>query len=202
MERNFGLDFIKGIAVLLMIFANTSIYFIDLTNNYSVRFIFSIAAPVFLFLTGYISQMTLSKKNNSRSNFFYRAFQILFLGAMIDVIFWKSVPFVTFDILYLIAISHFLMMIINYKQKFLLLLLLFFCFFLTNYFPDYRFAINDLSINSNLTYKDLYNSKPIQRLLFDGWFPILPWLAFVFLGAITFENRLFVNKNSLFFPIR
>jgi hypothetical protein len=44
MEINFSLDFIKGIAVLLMIFANTSIYFIDLTNNYSVRFIFSIAA--------------------------------------------------------------------------------------------------------------------------------------------------------------
>ena len=82
MNRSHSLDLIKGIAVLVMIFANTSVYFFNFIDFNFIRLICSFAAPVFLILTGYFTQLNLLKNDINKSiltvdSDFYR-FQILY----------------------------------------------------------------------------------------------------------------------------
>lgn len=48
---------------------------------------------------------------------------------------------------------------------------------------NYRFSINELT---SFSITSLIEANPIKRMLFDGWFPLLPWLSFFLLGSISF----------------
>lgn len=199
MNRSNVIDFIRGIAVIIMILANTIPYFIDLEKFIFIRFIFSLAAPIFLLITGYVTQISLSNRDLNRAKFISRICQILFFGVFIDVFFWKSIPFMTTDILYLIAFSQFLLLLFNEKINIFLILLIFSASVLMHDIFIYRFDIPDLSINSNIDFTSIINLNPIKRFLFDGWFPVFPWVAFVFLGAISFRYKAFISQNYLYF---
>jgi fucose 4-O-acetylase-like acetyltransferase len=198
MERSHSLDFIKGVAVLVMIFANTTGYFINLTDYNFVRLIYSFAAPVFLVMTGYFSQMNLLKYNSNKKILIGRAFQILSIGVFIDLICWGTIPFITYDILYLIAFSQIFMIFIDFKYYIFVILLFIGGSFFLPYLISYRFEIDEIQLQS-VSFKNLYDANPIKRLFFDGWFPVFPWLAFVLMGAFTFSHRIFFTKYSTHF---
>lgn len=202
MERSHSLDLIKGIAVLVMIFANTSIYFFNFKEFNLVRLICSLAAPIFIVLTGYFTQMNLFKQSVNKNALITRALQILFLGAFIDLALWQTIPFITFDILYLIGFSQLILIFLNSKYFNGLILLIFLGTFLLPYIIKYRFEIDDISLQLFDGYKTILIAAPLKRLLYDGWFPLFPWFAFALMGASAFKNRLFFSKNSnYFFPI-
>lgn len=201
MNRSHSLDLIKGIAVLVMIFANTSVYFFNFIDFNFIRLICSFAAPVFLILTGYFTQLNLLKNDINKSILVRRSLQILCLGAFIDIVFWGTIPFITYDILYLIAFSQLILIFIDFKYyTFLILLILLGSFIIPNLI-SYRFEIEELPILSFDSFVAIANANPIKRLFFDGWFPILPWLAFVLMGALTYRNKIFFSKYSAYFLI-
>ena len=184
MGRSSTIDILRGVAVIIMIFANTTQYFIDLSNQNFVRFIFSLTAPVFLVITGYVTEILLNSITHSKKKITLRIFQILFFAIIIDLVFWKAMPFVTFDILYLIAASQLFLILINKRHQFAVVLIVLIGTLVMHAAFEYRFDIPDLTLD-NLNQKDIVRSiQPLKRFLFDGWFPIFPWLGFVFLGAI------------------
>lgn len=202
MNRSDIIDLVRGIAVLIMIFANSSPYFIVLDNQYTLRFVFSIAAPIFLIITGYCSQSSYINSTQVFKRHLLRIFQIFIIGSFIDAVFWRSVPIVTFDILYLIAISQLVLLFINKlgpKALILFILLIFVGNYLAHNTWIYRFENPDFNFQT-VKFKLLFKADVFQRMLFDGWFPILPWMGFVFLGALSFHFKQVIDyiKNILF----
>lgn len=200
MERSHSLDLIKGIAVLVMIFANTSIYFFNFKEFNLLRLICSLAAPIFIVLTGYFTQMNLLKQVVNKKILITRALQILFLGAFIDLALWQTIPFITFDILYLIAFSQLILIFLNSKYFNSLIFLIFLGTFLLPYIITYRFEIDDIPLQLFDGFKTILLSAPLKRMIYDGWFPLFPWFAFALMGASAYKNRLiFSNKSNYFF---
>lgn len=184
MERNTTIDLIKGIAAVIMIYANTVPYFFNFESEFFIRLLFSVAAPIFIISSGYITQINITNQGLKKSKFIYRVIQILFFGVVIDAFFWHSIPFVTFDVLYLIGLSQLLLLLINKKHFFIVALAIFIISFISHHFFYYRFTINELS---SFSINSLINANPIKRMFFDGWFPLFPWLGFFLLGSFTQE---------------
>ena len=51
------IDFLRGIAVFIMIISNSTPYIFNLSSYNTIRIIFSLAAPIFIFLSSYTTQM-------------------------------------------------------------------------------------------------------------------------------------------------
>jgi uncharacterized protein len=198
MERNYNLDIFKGVATFIMIFANTSSYFFNLSDNFIIRLIFSFAAPIFIISSGYITQKNLLNLNIPKSKILYRVFQILFFGVFIDVLFWHSIPFITFDVLYLIAFCQLFLLLTNKKYLVYSSILVLLTSILLHQIYFYRFHIPETKI---LNLNSLIISNPIKRLFFDGWFPIFPWLTFFLLGALSFNFSYLLSKYKKVFVI-
>lgn len=198
------IDFVRGLAVVIMIFANSTPYLFDLKDIYSIRFIFSVAAPIFIFLAGFTSQMNFEKGKQVTFN---RIFQILLIAVFIDIAIWRSVPFYTFDVLYLIAVSKFLLLFIQKINKpksiFIVFIALALTYSLLTNKMLFRFEIPDLLLSEFVNDPSLYvNSNPLTRFLFDGWFPIFPWVFIILTGSLFYKLYTLINvKQSISFII-
>lgn len=184
MERNYIIDLFKGLAVFIMIFANTSPYFFNLNDQLIIRFLFSLAAPVFIICSGYITKKNLSNLEFKKSKLLFRIFQILFFAAFIDFFFWHSIPFITFDVLYLIGFSQLFLFIINKKYLMYFLIITFLISILLHNSFIYRFDINEIK---SFSLNTIFDANPLKRMFFDGWFPVFPWLTFFMLGSLSSE---------------
>lgn len=204
------LDYLRAFAILIMIFANASPYcFFGVKTITGIRILFSIAAPIFIFLLGY----TFALNNERRPNLNrqrMRSIQILSIAVIIDLIVWRITPFRTFDVLYLIGFTSFFLTYlekiksINILAIFVLIILAIHIYFLDTI--NYRFDNNDSAVTHIDSYK-IFFSDSLRRLVFDGWFPVFPWLAIALIGYITFfikptiNNQRFYGASSLFFII-
>lgn len=183
-SRNTSLDLLRGIAIVIMVFANSAPYILTTsTPPLLIRIFFSCAAPLFIFLSGYSLNLAL-KNNKSIRELILRAGQILLIAIAIDVFIWRIVPFETFDVLYLISISQLILILLhplmsNFKLIILVGLMILFCLLISNF--TYRLQL----VEHEITYYKIANYSllsSIKRMLFDGWFPILPWFIISFSG--------------------
>ena len=197
------IDFLRGIAVFIMIIANSTPYIFNLSSYNTLRIIFSLAAPIFIFLAGYTTQMNFE---NNKSEKLIRIFQVVLIAVIIDIFVWRSIPFYTFDVLYLIGVSNLLLFILNkYANRsikiFILFLFIGVFIFLSKYL-FFRFSLSDLNIN--VLYNDPYyyfKAGAIKRFLYDGWFPIFPWFIIVLMGSLSYKYNNIKNKFFLFLLI-
>lgn len=201
------LDYLRAFAILIMIFANASPYcFFGVRIIPAIRIIFSIAAPIFIFLLGYTFALNNERRPN-RNRQRMRSIQILSIAVIIDVIVWGITPFRTFDVLYLIGFTSFFLTYIekiksmNILAIFVLIILAIHIYLLNTI--NYRFDNNDSAVTHIDSYK-VFFSDSLKRLVFDGWFPVLPWLAIALIGYIAFfikptiNNQRFYGAFSLF----
>ena len=203
-DRIDAIDFFRGLAVIVMIFANSTPYLFDLKDFFSIRFLFSAPAPIFIFLAGFTSQMNFEK---GKQISFYRIFQCLLMAILIDIVIWRSVPFYTFDVLYLIVSSKLLLLFIqkiNKPKSIFLILILFISIYL--FLIDkflFRFDIPDILLSDLIRNQSLYlNLKPLTRFFFDGWFPIFPWILIALIGSLCYNLlNLMKLKHSIFFIV-
>ncbi len=170
-----------------MILANSAVYLLDITEvSFYLRFIFSIAAPIFIFLSGYSLNLSL-QSNKSLIKIISRSLQILLIAILIDSLVWRIIPFETFDVLYLIGISQLILVAIRKlkaKLKFFLLLLSIIVYVVITFQFKYRFQIVENSFD--LHNFNLFSLKSsLIRMLFDGWFPLLPWFSIALLGFLS-----------------
>jgi uncharacterized membrane protein len=179
------IDFIRGFAIVIMIIANTSPYiFEEITPPISLRLLFSLAAPTFIFLSGYnFYTFSLNKKT---TYLYTKAIQVLVIGILIDVVIWKVLPFQGFDILYLISLCQIISISLIKSNQFLRYSLIFIFTIIVLYIlanHDYRFDISSASIK----FKDwtTFNiQSSIFRFVLDGWFPLIPWSILFLLGFV------------------
>lgn len=191
-NRDQTIDIMRGVAIVLMVAAHQAGYLM-LTDNVSLifRFFASLAAPIFVLLAGMMvaRKVSLDIKLNY-SSYVKRAGVILLIASTIDVVIHGDFPFITFDILYLIGFSMLLMPIyskLNKLSRYLWLIMILLLTPVVQMFLGYEFLLQELNINSAILQISL--STVLHHLFVDGWFPLFPWLAVVFIGYEFGLNR-------------
>lgn len=196
-----NIDFMKSIAIILMIIANTSPYALKLHHSFFFRLTCSLAAPIFIFLSGHVFFNSFINKLDYKSKLI--TFCYLILTAMIiDSLLWRNLPFQTFDVLYLIGIGLLCNIIIfnlKWTIKILISIIILIISFLIQNITDYRFNIEDKAF-ATLNFSNLgdINFFQIKRFFIDGWFPIFPWLFFSIIGTVIAEKKDWIFRKGNF----
>ena len=193
-----SLDVWRGIAIIIMIFANSSAYALSQPHFILIRLFFSLAAPLFIFMSGF--SYTISKKNSSNKIKYLSGLYVIITATLVDLFIWRIIPFSTFDVLYILGIGIIINTIIknlNWKFKIFFLITIF-CFYLYIIHKlNYRFEVFEIDIlNLNNNFISLIQqSNPFKRFIIDGWFPVFPWLGLIVLGTVFAEKRTVIIKH-------
>ena len=200
-ERNIWIDFIRSIAIIIMIIANSAAVIGNKEYSYFFRIICSLAAPLFVLLSG-ISFSVSSKYPSSSDTKTKSALYLLITASCIDLFIWQIPPFNTFDVLYIIAFGIFLNIFL--KNKTLLYVLSFIVFsigiavYLQVVLP-YRFHMQEISLNNILQVnKSDYIISSIRNMFVDGWFPIFPWICLPLIGTLIVKYQDFFQSYKLY----
>jgi uncharacterized membrane protein len=202
-------DFLRGIAIIIMLQANLVPYVDHARAPLALRMIYSLAAPTFIFLSGFSAtkfsssnrSVPLSSSSSSTFPLPFSVQRVLFSAIFIDVAAWILYPFQTFDVLYLISLNlftiHHLLPLDLYWSLFLFVTIsLFWIVYL--FIGSYRFHISSLSISQTEPFSD-YLLNCVRCFFFDGWFPFFPWILIGWLGS--FQVRIPFFQNTISFKI-
>jgi len=178
------IDFLRSLAIVIMIFANSFPYAADFEPPGVLRLLMSLAAPLFIFLSGFTSTLEHSQPKSNITT----AGALVLSACFIDLVIWEIIPLYTFDVLYCIAATLFINSIVKYthqRQTALIILTLIFYPFLHYTFP-YSSDIIELTLEETD-----YINIPIafKQATLTGWFPLFPWMAFGFMGRLYGMNR-------------
>jgi len=189
------IDSLRTTAIVIMVFANSAAYFFTENVNVNFRIVSSLAAPLFIFLAGV--NLSFSDKG-SRRKLLLRGFYLFITAAMIDVTAWKIFPFGTFDVLYLIAIG--IISCACLRFGWIADLIIGFGLVISSFFIGgiYRFDIIEVPINESISFNYNFLTSTVARALFDGWFPVLPWLGYVFIGRAVMSKIQYLKGLSVF----
>lgn len=178
MKRDTTIDGLRGIAIILMYGANMWPYcFPNHTPPVPLRVLFSVVAPLFIFLSGYTAGMR-SDGSLSAYQLYRRAAKILMMAVLIDVAVWHVLPFHTFDVLYVIATGQLLFAARAQLGTSVLWLATAASIGLYLAPHTYNFELFELPLT------DLHSAsaeplRMLQSMIWDGWFPLAPWLAWM-----------------------
>ena len=95
-SRLFYIDVVRGLAIFIMLLANAAPYLLEEPYPFWFRLMSSLAAPVFVSLTGFM----LGKRSDSLTfrKTLLRGLLILTTAVAIDILIWDTLPFATFDV--------------------------------------------------------------------------------------------------------
>ena len=200
-ERNIWIDFIRSIAIIIMIIANSAAVIGNTEYSYFFRVICSLAAPLFVLLSG-ISFSVSSKYPSTSHSKTRSALYLLLTASCIDLFIWQSPPFYTFDVLYIIAFGSFLNIFLKHKT------LLYFLSFITvsiglavylQVVLPYRFDNQEISLQNILQVNIIdYIISSIRYMFVDGWFPIFPWICLPIIGTLIVKYQPIFQSNKLY----
>ena len=193
-DRQLHLDVIRGIAIFTMIFANSAPYFLEGPYPYWFRLIGTFAAPVFICITGFLLG---KNQNGSNKKIIIRGLLTILVAVLIDLFTWKSMPFTSYDVLYLIGFGVCLFPLYSRLKKGLLLIMSVAMIVLPQlvFMNDYRSAMSEFKL-VDTPISEIFNS--LQALVLDGWFPLFPWLGLMMLATWTgrFHPEIHNKRNS------
>jgi len=197
-KRIESIDFLRSIAILIMLIANAAPYTLKDPHPILFRMICSFAAPLFIFISGFSFFLSFKKNENYKQKLVLTLY-LLLSAIFVDVVIWGILPFQTFDVLYLIAFGQAINILI-FRLKFpIKLFIALICIvsspLLENYF-GYRFNNEDLNLNSVFS-SDFNLSEIFQfsRFCIDGWFPLTPWIGFAIIGSVSAELSEKISLN-------
>lgn len=200
-ERNIWIDFIRSIAIIIMIIANSAAVIGNKEYSYFFRIICSLAAPLFVLLSG-ISFSVSSKYPNTSDTKTKSAFYLLITASCIDLFIWQIPPFNTFDVLYIIAFGSFLNIFLKHKTLLYVLSFIIFSIGLAVYLQvvlPYRFDMQEISLQNILQVnKTDYIISSIRNMFVDGWFPIFPWICLPIIGTLIVKYQDFFQSYKLY----
>ena len=200
-ERNIWIDFIRSIAIIIMIIANSAAVIGNKEYSYFFRNICSLAAPLFVLLSG-ISFSVSSKYPSTSDTKTKSAFYLLITASCIDLFIWQIPPFNTFDVLYIIAFGIFLNIFLKHKTLLYVLSFIIFSIGLAVYLQvvlPYRFDMQEISLNNILQVnKSDYIISSIRNMFVDGWFPIFPWICLPLIGTLIVKYQHFFQSYKLY----
>lgn len=185
-QRDTSIDQLRGIAIFTMIAANMAAHSLLEPHPLFMRFYGSLAAPLFIFLSGMMVSYTLTHRAHSLSYYLKRGGLVVLTAALIDVFLWKVLPFSTFDVLYVIGIA---MPLIYFFQKLRPAFQLSVVLIVIGLAPVLQYVFGYAAYPFELEVFEIASLQEIsevpiwKQLLVDGWFPVFPWLGVSFLGA-------------------
>ena len=193
-------DILRGIAISLMLMANSAAYVYTATPPLVMRLIGSFAAPSFMMLAGMM--LALAKKPKP-----IRGLHIIAVGCLVDMAVWQIVPLVTFDVLYTIGVA---IAITAYPARLFSIRTLWLSgglFILAGqglqWLFGYKPEVLEIALPPQDALPPINNilSRIAHQLFVDGWFPLFPWLGFVWLGAALQRSvQAHVFNNLLLIP--
>jgi uncharacterized membrane protein len=204
--RDVSVDLLRGLAIAVMVAANLVPFLLVPPAPFWLRVLASVAAPLFIFLSGMMVALSSRMKKHTFSYFLLRGGFVFLLGALLDLLARGAVPFLDFDVLYLIGISlplSYLFLKLDLRERMLVFLSIIVITPLIQVFFGYSGLPLQVPLIPVLTGAAFPAGTDILRQwLIEGWFPIFPWLAVALLGAHTGtfrwqENgiRSFVDRN-------
>lgn len=200
-ERNIWIDFIRSIAIIIMIIANSAAVIGNKEYSYFFRIICSLAAPLFVLISG-ISFSVSSKYPSTSDTKTKSAFYLLITATCIDLFIWQIPPFNTFDVLYIIAFGIFLNIFLKHKTLLYVLSFIVFIIGIAVYLQVvllYRFDMQEISLNNILQVnKTDYIISSIRNMFVDGWFPIFPWICLPLIGTLIVKYQDFFQSYKLY----
>ncbi|MBN1509030.1 MAG: DUF1624 domain-containing protein [Sedimentisphaerales bacterium] len=192
-QRDKTVDILRGVAILIMIAANSSAFVFAEPHPYWFRCVSSVAAPLFVTLAGMMIRFSQIRKNYPFVYFLRRGFMLIAVAVFLDVAAFLQYPCTSFDVLYIIGISAPLGFLFGRIRRtsvqwivivaiFLLTPLLQHCFGYTPYPSEFRL---------DGSYRIVVESQTsvMNHLFIDGWFPVFPWLGFSLLGVMLGSHR-------------
>lgn len=189
-ERVAWLDALRGLAIALMVLSN--MYHLLLhTPALGWRWIGSVAAPLFITLSGMTLWYNVVLCARSQRSLLRRFFVILGVAVVVDTLVWGIVPFMTMDVLYLIAASLPLTLLFarcGVGVNIMLALTLLACAEIARGMLGYAEYPVEVTMVSAFTegfgQYDISLKQVVSAWLVSGWFPFLPWSVFAVLGLV------------------
>lgn len=181
-QRYIYLDVIRGLAICTMLVANSAATYLAPEHPFWFRLIGTFAAPIFICTAGYLLGRGLIKGQVSGWKNLYRGFLTLGIAACIDIFVWNTMPFTTFDVLYLIGFGICLFPLYSKLSKYTSLTVSLFIIVVPQliFRDQYRLEISELTIDETSVSLILHSW---QALFLDGWFPLFPWLGLMFFSV-------------------
>jgi len=188
-KREPSLDILRGLAIFIMIGANMAAYLLKEPHPYAFRFYGSLAAPLFIFIFGMMVPLAARLKVCGFPHFLKRGLFILACGALIDFLVWGLMPFVGWDVLYLIGVSIPLVFLASrIPAPFRWMLALASALVLPGVFQSvfgYHAVPEEYPLREGL--KSFSLGTAFRQWALDGWFPFFPWFGIALAGA-NFES--------------
>lgn len=172
--RDVGLDALRGIAVAIMVGANMAPYLLPHDYPFWFRVYASLAAPLFIGLSGFMAGRVALLRTHSLGHHLKRTLALLVVAAVIDWACWGLVPFTTFDVLYLLALLQLVSRAFANPPTFVTL------------GASLLILAATAPLQLMLGYRQSHGHwglDLIQSWLIDGWFPAFPWLGLGLLGV-------------------
>ncbi|MBI3510287.1 MAG: DUF1624 domain-containing protein [Bacteroidetes bacterium] len=204
LKRYPSIDIFRGVAIFTMLCANSAAESLAAPHSYLIRIYGSFAAPIFVFLAGFM--VGIGSKKHPPLYFLKRALEIFAVAALIDWLIWRIVPFTTFDVLYLTAFGILVSAILLKTNVGVRIFFMIICFAMgpiLQHFVGYRTGVNEHSLVDPA-------SPPLptgmmwwfKSWLVDGWFPVFPWLGFTMAGSLVYSHGAVFSKMwRIFFPL-
>ena len=205
-ERDRTIDILRGLAILIMIAANSSASVYAEPHPFWFRYLSSVAAPLFITLSGMMVRFSQVRKDYPLRHFLVRGGMLIGVAAFLDVAAWQMYPFTSFDVLYIIGIAAPIAFLFGRIRSqatqwillaaiFLLTPVLQHVFGYTSYPSEFNFDGTYYRVVENQT-------GVLNHLFIDGWFPVFPWLGFALLGVMLGRYRWDTDSNRSFYDRR
>jgi uncharacterized membrane protein len=188
--RNNTIDILRGIAIFTMVAANFSASLLQAEDKVlAFRLYGTFAAPLFILLAGMMVVMT-QTRHHRFSHYLHRGLFIIGVACLLDIVIWQLWPLLGYDVLYLTGLAIPCVAVLSrYCQPtarlILAAILLLSAPALQKLF-GYREELVSVELAA-LSFPDylhlLFSASTAQRLLLDGWFPLVPWLGFALVGS-------------------
>jgi uncharacterized membrane protein len=185
--RDIPVDLLRGIAIVLMVGANTVPYLLLPPVPFAIRVLSSLAAPLFILLSGMMVALSRTRKQYPLSYFLIRGGLVILIAALLEAAVWGIVPFIDMDVLFLIGISLplvYLFLPLKRPVRWGIIAGIFCVTPLVQLVFGYpalpvQFPVASFSgaISGGIL------PAAARDWLIGGWFPVFPWLGVALLGA-------------------
>ena len=190
-----GIDSLRGLAILTMVFANAAAVCLAAPHPFGVRLYGTFAAPFFVMLSGMMVAAAVErdrahaydkKLKHTLGNYLIRGGWVLATAILVDVLINDYLPLLRFDVLYTIAISlpiAYLVARLPVVARIAIPVAIFAVTPLLQRAIGYRTVIDQPEFNTPWSELAAMGPDVLQRLFVDGWFPLFPWLGFSLAGG-------------------
>jgi uncharacterized membrane protein len=191
-SRDRGLDALRGLAIVAMVASHLAREVLSSPHPMWLRVFSSIAAPLFITLAGMLTAQTSAHKQYPLGYYLHRGGVILLLAALVDVVLWGIYPFLGCDVLYLIGVAVPLAACfarLSFRGQACWMAAVVLLPRLLRPLLGYPEEVFSVALSDSPW--DIVAGAPLiaHQWLLTGWFPLLPWLGFSFLGVWLFRWR-------------